>query len=224
MRGKIIVIEGTDCSGKETQTNMLYNRLKEENKDISRLSFPDYNSPTGKIIGGPYLGKKHISEGYFSEGASNVDPKVASLYFGADRRFHLKQINELLDAGVNVILDRYVTSNMGHQGGKITNKKERLKMYNWLETLEYGLLELPKPDLVIFLHMPYQISLELKKNRGELLDQHESNKEHLINAEIAYLEIAELYDFITIDCYVDDKVKTKEQIHEELYKIVKNFM
>lgn len=220
---KLIVIEGTDCSGKETQSNILLEKLKKENVKIEKLGFPNYSSPTGKIVGGPYLGKQHISEGIFPEGAGNVDPKVASLYYAADRRYNKKLITDLLDNDVFVLLDRYVESNMGHQGGKITNKEERLKMYKWLENLEYNLLELPKPDLVIFLYMPYQYATELKKNREEAADQHESNPEHLINAENTYLELAELYNFRKVDCVKDGIVRSIEDIHEEIYKIFKEF-
>ena len=86
MKGKIIVIEGTDCSGKETQTSLLVQNLKKQGRKIERLSFPDYDSPTGKIVGGPYLGRTGMGESFFKEGAAAVDPKVAALYYAADRR------------------------------------------------------------------------------------------------------------------------------------------
>lgn len=218
--GKLIVIEGTDCSGKETQANLLVERLKQENNNIEKLSFPMYDTPTGKIIGGPYLGKQQISEGLFTEGAGNVDPKVASLYYAADRKYNAYKIKELLDNGTDVLLDRYVESNMGHQGGKLKTKEARKAMYKWLEHLEYELLELPRPDLVIFLYMPYQYASCLKKNRTESSDQHEVNKEHLLNAENAYLEMAELYSFSKVNCIKNDKIRTIEDIHEEVYSIV----
>ena len=94
MKGKLIVIEGTDCSGKETQTKMLTKRLEKENIACVRLCFPNYDSPTGKIVGGPYLGKDYICEGWFPEGAANVDPKVSSLYYAADRKYNVKNIEE----------------------------------------------------------------------------------------------------------------------------------
>lgn len=218
---KIIVIEGTDCSGKRTQTDLLYNRLKLEKSNIEKLSFPMYETPTGKIIGGPYLGKKHICEGYFPEGADSVDPKVAALYFSADRKYNAGKIKELLDNGIDVLLDRYVESNMGHQGGKLKTSEERLAMYKWLENLEYGLLELPRPDLTIFLYLPYQYAVELKKNRPEAPDQHEASKEHLENAERAYLELVDLYGFKVINYIKDGKIRSAEDIHEEIYSIIK---
>jgi len=218
---KLIVIEGTDCSGKETQTNLLIERLQKENKKVKRYSYPSYDTPTGKIVGGPYLGKDYICKGYFEEGASNVDPKVASAYYAADRRYNLPIINKYLNDGYDVVIDRYVTSNMAHQGGKIKDKKERQAMFKWLEELEYGLFELPRPDLTIFLHMPTEYALKLKENREEKADQHESDINHLQNAEATYLELAKLYDFKTIECVENKRIKSIEEIHEEVIAIFK---
>lgn len=222
MKGKIIVIEGTDCSGKETQTSLLVQRLTKEGQKIERLSFPSYDTPTGKIVGGAYLGKKYIGEGYFPEGAANVDPKVASLYYAADRRYSRNKIIDLINNGYTVAIDRYVESNMGHQGGKIFDKEERLKLYEDLANLEYGFLELPKPDLTIFLYMPYKKVVELKNGRTEPSDQHESSALHIRNAEHAYLELAELHNYKKVTCVLkDNKLRDIMDIHEEIYNIVK---
>ncbi len=220
-RGKIIVIEGTDCSGKETQTSLLVQRLRKMGRKIERLSFPNYDCPTGKIVGGPYLGKPHIGEGFFYEGAANVDPKVAALYYAADRRYNRQKILDLLNEGVDVVLDRYVESNMGHQGGKIFDKEERLKLYEDLANLEYGFLELPRPDFTIFLYVPYKKVTELRGGRKEPADQHEASPIHIRNAEHAYLELAELHNYKKIDC-IDKKGKLRdiEDIQEDIYKIV----
>ena len=220
MVGKLIVIEGTDCSGKETQTKMLVKRLEKQNIPCVRLCFPNYDSPTGKIVGGPYLGKDYICECWFKEGAVNVDPKVSSLYYAADRKYNVKNINELINKGINVILDRYVYSNLAHQGGKLIEKQERLDLYNWLDKLEFDLLELPKADIRVFLHMPYEVSCELKKNREEKPDQHELSKEHLLMAENAYKEIAEIYSFKTIECSYNNSPRKIDDISEELYNYV----
>lgn len=221
MRGKIIVIEGTDCSGKETQTSLLVQRLRRSGRKIERLSFPSYDTPTGKIVGGPYLGKKYIGEGYFPEGAAAVDPKVAALYYAADRRYSLGKILDLLEQGYDIVIDRYVESNMGHQGGKIFDKEERLKLYENLANLEYEFLELPRPDITIFLYMPYKKVAELKRGRTEPEDQHETSLMHIRNAEHAYLELAEIHNYKTIECVTkDDKLRDIEDIHEEIYKII----
>lgn len=221
MRGKLIVIEGTDCSGKQTQASKLFDRLDKEGSRVESLSFPMYDTPTGRIVGGPYLGKTYISNCWFPDGPTAVDPKVSSLYYAADRRYNIGKINKLLDRGINVILDRYTTSNMGHQAGKISNKEERYKMYKWLEALEYDLLELPRPDIIALLYMPYKYGKILRKNRLEQGDGHETSESHLRNAEKSYLEMAELYHFSIIDCVKDNKIRTIDDIHEELYDIIK---
>ncbi len=214
--GKLIVIEGTDCSGKGTQSELLFKRLESEKKKVVKLSFPMYDTPTGKIVGGPYLGKESICKGWFKEGANNVPAKVASLYYAADRLYNIDTIKDYLNKDYIVILDRYVPSNMGHQAGKIKDKNERLKMFKWLEKLEYELLELPKPDISIFLHMPYTFSKKLQNNRNEL-DEHELSKDNIINAENAFLEMCDLYNFIKIECIKDNEIRTIEDISNEIY-------
>ncbi len=227
MHGKLIVIEGTDCSGKETQTKLAMEKLKNEGIEVVRLSFPNYDSPTGKIVGGPYLGKSYISEGWFEEGATNVDSKVASLYYAADRKYNIPKINEYLENGVSVVLDRYTFSNMAHQGGKIIDSKERTQMYNWIHQLEFELLELPFPEICVFLHMPYEGSCILKAGREEAADQHEADADHLKHAEQAYLEIANKYNFKTIECIKNkkditrDTIRTITDINDELFDYLK---
>lgn len=220
MKGKLIVIEGTDCSGKETQSDKLIERLKKDGVRVEKIAFPMYDTPTGKIVGGPYLGKEYICHGWFNETAPNVDPKVAALYFAADRRYNMPKIKRLLDDGVNIIVDRYVYSNMAHQGGKIEDTNERMNMYAWLDVLEFKLLELPKPDIAIFLHMPYEFSKKLKENRTEVPDEHEINEKYLKMAENAYVELSSVYKWETVEC-ATDTLKTVDEISDEVYKIVK---
>ena len=228
MRGKLIVIEGTDCSGKETQTLLLEKKLNSLNISSKHLSFPMYDTPTGQIIASCYLGKEEYCDylfkdnvkGLFSEGASNVDYLTSSLYYAADRRYNRDKIIDLLDNGVNVILDRYIYSNLAHQGGKIVNGEDRYKFYKKMELLEFEILEIPKPDKVIFLYVPYEAATVLKKNRKEAMDQHEENREHLINAEHAYFELADIYKFDIINCAPDNKMRSIESINEELYSKV----
>ena len=217
--GKLILFEGTDCSGKQTQSDLLLKKLIEAGKKVVKVSFPMYDTPTGKIVGGPYLGKESICSGWFKEGANNVSAKVASLYYAADRLYNIDKINDYLKKDYIVLLDRFVTSNMAHQAGKIKNKEERLKMFKWIEQLEYGLLELPEPDIKIFLHMPYEYSKMLQKNRGEL-DELETSEENLRNAENTYLEMVELYNFYQIECVKNNIIRTIEDISEEVYRVV----
>lgn len=217
--GKLILIEGTDCSGKETQSKLLIEKLNNNGKKAFYFTFPNYNSPTGKIVGGPYLGKEEICHSYFPETASYVPAKVASLYFAADRFYNLEALKKMVSENDYVILDRYVYSNMGHQGGKIIDKQERNDMYEWLYHLEFDMLELIQPDLIIFLHMPYEFACELKKNRTSL-DEHEKNPDHLKHAERAYLELCDKYKFNYINCTKDNKIRTIEDINSEIFDIV----
>lgn len=224
MKGKLIIIEGTDCSGKETQAKLLMEKLDKEGINIIKYSFPAYETATGKIIGGPYLGKKHIGESFFKEGASNVDPKVAALYYTADRKYNIPKVEKWLNEGINVILDRYVYSNFAHQAGKINDIEKRYEMYNFLEKLEFELSELPKADIKFFLHMPFENAKILKENRTEAPDGHESDNNHLILAEQAYIEVAKRYDFKTIKCSNEQGIRSIENINQELYKYVIEFL
>lgn len=224
MRGRLIIIEGTDCSGKETQTKLLKVKLERDGIDVKKYSFPMYDTPTGKIVGGPYLGKSYICDGWFIEGAPNVDYKVASLLFAADRLYNISKINDDLNNGSDVILDRYIYSNMAHQGAKLPDKEDREKAYSYLEKLEFELCELPHPDISIFLHMPTEYASILKKGREEKPDQHEADENYLKNAENAYIEVANRYDFKTIECVQDGTIRTIEDINNEVYSLVKNKM
>lgn len=221
MKGKLIVIEGTDCSGKETQTNKLMKILENHNLPVTKFSFPNYDSATGRIIAGPCLGKPYVSECFFKEGAVNVDAKVSSLYYAADRKYNLKEINKALDYGINVILDRYSYSNMAHQGCKLETKEERDALYDWVEKLEFELLELPVPDIRVFLHMPYEGALVLKQNRSiDTIDEHENDEKYLKKAELAYFEIASRFDFKIIECMNNGQIKSIDEIQEELSNYV----
>lgn len=199
MTGKIIVLEGIDTSGKDILSKILEERLIKENKKCIRFEFPMYDSPTGKIISDSYLNKNGVGEPIFPEGEKNVDPHVICLYYAADRKYNMPKINEYLDKGYYVILDRYVTSNLAHQGSKIRDKDDRFEMYQWIDKLEYWLLKLPKPDKTIFLKTKYD-DLSLK------------------NIEESYVELSELYNWDNIDCIN----KNFNEIGEEIYNLVIN--
>ena len=219
MSGKIIVIEGTDSSGKETQTKLLEERLISEGKKCIHFSFPMYNTPTGKIIGEAYLGKSDMGNSLFEEGAINVDPKVVCLYYAADRKYNMPDILKYLADDYYVLLDRYTTSNLAYQGSKIEDSEERFNMYQWIDKLEYWLLQLPKPDKTIFLHVPYKFSKELKKNR-EITDEYEKTEDYLKKAEQAYIELSELYNWDIVNCVEDDSLKSIKEINDEIYNKV----
>jgi len=223
MRGKLIVIEGTDCSGKETQSKMLAKRLNEMGMETKVIGFPIYDSPTGRIFGACYLGKEEMCHrylegemGWFKEGASNVDSMVASLYAAADRKYNIDIINKLLDDGINVILDRYIYSNMAHQACKEINIEKRMRIIHKLEMLEFDILELPKPDTTFLLYVPVEVANQLKKGRLEKADQHESDLDYLRRAEQTYLMLKELYGFNFIECTFNDKMRSIEDINNQL--------
>ena len=266
MKGRLIVIEGTDCSGKETQSKLLIDRLKKENINCEYFSFPNYDSPSGKIVGLSFLGKPQLAhnlvdkesdsvktklsdidpkvidkvlfelgeslgKGWFPETAPNVNPKVASLYYAADRLYNIDYVNEKVESGTSLVLDRYFYSNMAHQAGKLPTKELREEMYEWLYDLEVNKLELPDSSIKLFLHMPTPYINLLKATREERLDENEKNSEYLLRSENAFLEMAEKYNFDIIECVkntVEDvsleNIKTREEINEEIYEKVKKLM
>ena len=216
-KGKLIVIEGTDCSGKQTQTDILVNNLKSLGYKAVSFGFPNYASPTGKIIGEAYLGKHGNS--YFLEGIENVDPKISSLYYAADRAYNINIIKRHLENGYIVVLNRYVESNMAFQGGKIKDIKERNMMYEWLDNLEFVLLELPRPDYVLFLYLPYEYVCTLKEKAGKPVN---INLLHM--AETSYLELSTIYEYEKINCLKDDQLRSIDDIAEEIFSKVKQYL
>lgn len=216
-KGRLIVIEGTDFSGKNTQTKLLVKNLKKDGYKVVSFSFPSYDTPTGRIIGEAYLGK--TGESYFKEGILNVDPKISSLYYAADRAYNKDKISEYLDKGYVVVVNRYVESNMAYQGGKIKDIKLRNMMYEWLDNLEFVLLDLPRPDEVIYLYMPYEKVCYFKKQKGE-----EANEDMLRMAEIAYFELASIYDYQKVNCFNNDTLRPIEEMGEEILKKVKKVL
>lgn len=209
MRGKLLVIEGTEGSGKETQADLLVKRLNEMGEKAVKMRFPMYDTPTGKIIYEHILNKDGNS--YFDE---EVDPKALSLYYAADRVNNIGKINELLDKGVHVVLDRYVESNMAYQASKFEDIKDRVNMIFWMEQLEFNLLDLPRPDKVIFLFLPYQY----RPLVGEVADP----KYHII--EMTYHLLSRRYDFGVVSCVNDDKLKDINSISDEVLEYVKNII
>ena len=229
-RAKILVIEGTDGSGKETQSKRLEERLLNQGYKVKRYSFPIYDSPTGRIVGGPFLGKPEYGGGYFPETSANVDPLVSSVYYAADRRYNFLDYleNDLYENDI-INLDRYTTSNMGFQAAKGKTKEERNRILDFIEDIEYGWYQLPRPDKVLFLHLPCEAAKELRKGRPAG-DGNEDNDEYLKHAEQTYLEIAEKYKWRYINCLKAPKfekledIRTIEEIGAEIDGIVEEFM
>ena len=219
--GKLFVIDGTDGSGKQTQFNKLQERLDKENIEYKTVSFPNYESPSSSLV------KMYLS-GEFGTNAQEISPYIASTFYAADRYATFKTgYQEYYDKGGIILADRYTTANMVHQAGKIKDKKERDKFLKWLWDFEFNLYKLPIPTEVFFLNMPVEKSIELMENREnkftheEKKDIHEANKEHLIDSYNAACQVAKEYNWYEIKCVKDDKIRTIEDIHEEIYNEIK---
>jgi dTMP kinase len=184
--GKLIVIEGSDGSGKATQTAKLADRTPKTHCFTSTHAFPRYGMPAAHLLQ-RYLGRN------MDKYPRALPPHQASLAYAADRLdWAVTQGYELLEGGNTLILDRYVLSNLAHQGARIPNLELRRLFYDWCLNLEFGELALPKPDLTVLLHVASDVSIALIEKRGAAKDAHEADIAHLRAAEAAYLELAEL--------------------------------
>ncbi len=220
MAAKLIVIEsGTDSSGKETQTKKLYQKLKQEKKDILKVEYPNYKSESSALI-------KMYLKGEFGAKAESVNAYAASSFFAVDRYASFKQNWSLFyQQGGIIIADRYTTSNMIHQGSKIEDNTKRKKYLDWLEDYEFNKLGLPKPDIVIFLNLKPELSAKLMKKRQEKeesTDIHEVDKQYLVNCYKTALKIAKNKNWEIIDCAQQGKLRTIDDIAQEVYQVVKN--
>lgn len=226
MKGTIIVVEGTDGSGKKTQTSLLFDRLKAEGFSVASHSFPSYES----ISSGPvkmYLG------GDFGDNASCLSPKQASVLFAADRVATFLDLKNGLkkhyENGGIIVFDRYVYSNMIHQACKIQDEKHVFEFLDWLCKLEFEDLSLPKADLIFFLDMPTEVSKKLANERNSLkagtkTDIHETDAKHLLSAYKTAKKVVTKLGWTQIPCIKDNKIKTREEISDEIFNIVKNFL
>lgn len=209
--GKIIVIEGIEGSGKETQSKLLVDTLNKMGIKSIEFSFPMYDTPTGRIFKDCLLNNNN----YFSTRIDTLDPELVCLYTAADRKYNIKKINDYLMNGYIVVINRYTSSNMANQGSKYEDSEDRFYMYQWIDKLEYWLLKLPKPDYTILLNMPYKYNHQLSFNLA--LDS--SKEEKVLRA---YLELAGLYNWDIIDCIDEDKEKSIDEIHNEIIELLKN--
>ncbi len=219
--GKLFVIDGTDGSGKQTQFAKLQERLKKDGIDFRVVSFPNYDSPSSGLV------KMYLS-GEFGENAKDVSPYIASTFYAGDRyATYITGYKDYYEKGGIILADRYTTANMVHQAGKIQDKEEREKFLNWLWDFEFNLYGLPIPTEVFFLNMPVEKSLELIKDRenkfthAEKKDIHERDKNHLIDAYNAACYVSKKYNWYEVKCVKENKIRTIEDIHEEIYNEIK---
>lgn len=225
--GKLIVIDGTDGSGKATQVALLAKRLKKEGYTVKLLDFPEYyKNFFGKFIG------HCLSEQYYNW--VNIHPKIAAIAYAADRWESSEEIQKWLKKGYIILANRYVSSNQIHQGGKIANNKKRADFLKWLDEMEYKVFKIPKPDAIFYLNVPMNIILKLIKERnkktsrayvGKKKDIVEGNIPYLTNSSKAAFWLAKTQKgWVKIDCVENGKIDTRENIHEEIYAKVKKII
>jgi len=222
-KGKLIVIDGTDGSGKATQVDLLMKRLKKDGHTVKTVDFPEYyKNFFGKFIG------HCLSEQYYN--FVNIHPKIASVLYAADRFESKKNIEEWLAKGYVVVANRYVSANQIHQGGKIADAKKRQKFIEWLDEMEYKVFKIPRPDVVFYLALPLPLSLKLIKERNGKMkreylkkkkDVHESDVNFLVNSRKSAIWLAKTQpEFIQIECALKNIIRSRENIHEDVYKNV----
>ncbi len=226
-RGKLIVLDGTDGSGKATQVALLRARLVKEGHKVKLLDFPEYY----KNFFGAFIGHC-LSEQYYKW--INVHPKIASVVYAADRWESSKKIEDWLKAGYIVLANRYVSANQIHQGGKIANTNKRQAFLKWLNKMEYEVFKIPRPDVVFFLNVPMKIILRLINERqkkisraymGKREDIVEGNIPYLSNSSKTGLWLAETQKgWVKIECVKDGGLDSRENIHEKIYEKAKKII
>ena len=217
--GKLIVFEGTDGSGKSTQFELLAKRLEAEQIGFQRLRFPQYEEPSSALIR-MYLG------GAFGDDPEAVNAYAASTFYAVDRYASYQCVwKDYYQGGGFVVSDRYTTSNAVHQGSKVP-EGERAEFFRWLYDLEYDRMGLPRPDLVVLLDMPVELSEQLMRKReqstGTHADIHERDEDYLKKCRDVALHAAKYYGWRTVSCAKDGAIRGGEGIHEEVYAIVKS--
>ena len=217
--GKLIVFEGTDGSGKSTQFELLAKRLEAEQIGFQRLRFPQYEEPSSALIR-MYLG------GAFGDDPEAVNAYAASTFYAVDRYASYQRVwKDYYQGGGLVVSDRYTTSNAVHQGSKVP-EGERAEFFRWPYDLEYDRMGLPRPDLVVLLDMPVELSEQLMRKReqstGTHADIHERNEDYLKKCRDVALHAAKYYGWRTVSCAKDGAIRGVEDIHEEVYAIVKS--
>ncbi len=215
--GILITIDGLDGSGKQTQSELLFDRLTKAGIKSKIVSFPDYDSNSSALVK-MYLG------GEFSHDPNAVNAYAASAFFAVDRvASYISDWKKDYDDGTVIIANRYTTANAIHQLSKIDDNAERDSFLDWLYDFEFCKLGIPAPDLTLFLEVPVNISLSLIKSRseetGREIDIHE-NEEHLSRAYSAALFSAKKLNWNTVHCAENGEMRTREDIADEIFNLV----
>ena len=213
--GKLIVIEGTDGSGKSTQFARLTQRLTEEGHTFQKLVFPQYAEESSALI-------RMYLNGQFGDKPSDVNAYAASAFYAVDRYASYKKVwGQWYENGGLVLSDRYTTSNAVHQASKVS-REERGEYLGWLYEFEYDKLGLPKPDLTIYLDVPTEYTEKLMRSReastGTTADIHEKDLSYLATCRAMGREAAAYYGWTVISCVRDGAMRSIEDIHEEIYQ------
>lgn len=224
MKGKLFVIEGLDGSGKQTQTEMLYERLVREGRAVMHVAYPNYKSESSSLV-------KMYLRGDFGDKPGDVDAYISSTFFAADRYASYKTEYETFYKNGGIVLaDRYTTSNMVHQAGKITDPEEKIKYLDWLWDLEFRLYGIPVPDAVFFLDVEPVIGEKLMAERlnkftNEMTkDIHERDHEYLMDSYANALWVSQRYGWERIECVTEEGLLPKETIHEMLYSKIAKYL
>ena len=222
-QGVFIVLEGSDGSGKTTQFRLLTERLKAVGYEVEVFKFPQYESESS------YFVRRYLNGDYGP--ASSVSPYTATLFYALDRYEASGQIRQALDAGKVVVCDRYVGSNMAHQGGKIADQIEQRSFFVWEDSLEHQLLGIPRPTVNIFLKVPVEVSLKLaesdKSRSGrsyinKAKDEHEKDANHLRKSVETYNTLCKLFpnDFKAIECVRNGKLLSIPEINNMIWAAI----
>ena len=216
--GKLIVIEGTDGSGKSTQFRLLTQRVEQEGIPFQKLVFPQYQEESSALIR-MYLG------GQFGSSPADVNAYAASAFYAVDRYASYKKVwGEWYEQGGLVLSDRYTTSNAVHQASKEPEERQG-EFLRWLYEFEYDKLGLPRPDLTIYLDVPTEYTEQLMRSReaatGTRADIHEQDLGYLATCRRMGRAAAEFYGWTVIDCVRDGAMRSIEDIHEEIFSRVK---
>ena len=216
--GKLIVLEGTDGSGKSTQFRLMSQRLSEENREFRHLVFPRYDQESSALIR-MYLG------GEFGTKPSDVNAYAASAFYAVDRYASYKMDwGKWYEEGGLVLSDRYTTSNAVHQASKEPEEKQA-EFLKWLYDFEYDKLGLPRPDLTIYLDVPTDFTEKLLRHReadtNTKADIHEKDMAYLATCRNTGRKAAKFYNWTVISCVKDGEMRSIEDIHEEIYNHVK---
>ena len=227
-KGKLIVIDGTDGSGKATQVELLRKRLVKEGYTVKIVDYPEYYQ---NFFGGFIA--HCLQDQYYNW--TNIHPKIASIAYAADRWESSEQLKAWLAKGYVVLANRYVSANQIHQGGKIKNDQKRIEFIEWLDKMEYGVFKIPKPDIVFYLALPISATQKLINNRTKtgVKRAYLRRKNDLVEHDLNYLEnsrksalwlVKTLKNFIQVDCMGKKEIRTREDIHEEVYEKVKKVL